>query len=121
MDFIELAAFGIVGFLAGAMAGIYVIYHLKAIQFFEGIAENLINDLSTDEELQKNLYQLGGIVGQGVKAGIGINLPVANRGGKFKMQDFLLELIGNRLANPSPSPPPQPHPQPVRKDKFFNT
>jgi len=125
MDLMELVAFGVVGFLSGIATSLYLFYHLKTTEFFENVAFNFMQSLANDEELQKTVYQVGGMFGSGVKGGIGIDLPAKNRGGRFKWQDIALDLasqyLSKTLANPSPSPDPLPLPLQGKKDKFFNS
>ena len=126
MDFIELAAFGVVGFLSGALTVATLFYYLKSSHFIEETAFNILNGIVSDEELQKTLYQIGGLIGTGVKGGFGIESPIKNRGGRFKWQDYALELatqfIQKSISNPSPSSlQPTPSPNITQRDKFFNT
>ena len=117
VDLVELLAFGVVGFLSGSLVAILALGVIQKEQILEGIIENFINDLANNEELQKNLYTVGGIIGQGAKAGIGLNLPAPAKGGRFSWQNVLVEIASNFFtkasSNPSPSPGPSPSPQPV--------
>lgn len=62
--------------------------------------ENVIRDVSEDVELQKKLYQLGGIMGNGVKSGLGLQ----TRGGKFKIEDLLMGLASKFLGGNQEQP-----------------
>jgi hypothetical protein len=62
--------------------------------------ENVIRDVSEDVELQKKLYQLGGIMGNGVKAGVGLT----SRGGKFKLDDLIMGLASRFLGGNQEQP-----------------
>lgn len=95
MDYLALGAFGVIGFLIGALTVTYTLYRLKKDLFFESILQNFIYSIVKDEELQKMVYQVGGLIGSGVKGGIGIDLPTKSRGGRFKWQDFVMELAGD--------------------------
>jgi len=125
MDIFELLAFGAVGFLSGSLVVFYALWKLKKDKIIEDLMANFLIDLGSDEELQKTLYQVGGILGQGAKAGIGFNVP---RNSKFNLNNFLLEMAGNwfnksitQASTPSPSPAPLPQPVNKVKDNFFNT
>lgn len=124
VDFVGYAVIGFLGVFSGVFTTTYILWRLKKDSFFEEIVENIINDVSTDPELQKNLYSIGGLVGQGAKVGMGLT---ATRGGKFKLEDILLQLVGNwaqgvvpGMANTSPTPGPPPLPRNPLKDRFFN-
>lgn len=71
--------------------------------------ENLVKNVVNDEELQKMVYQVGGLIGSGIRGGAGIDL---GKGGKFKWQDALVQLgaqyFQKVINNPSPSPPSAP-------------
>ena len=57
------------------------------------IFENLMDSVKNDVEIQKSLYMVGGYIGNGIKAGVG--LPKV--GGKMKLEDLAINLIGNYL------------------------
>jgi hypothetical protein len=115
MDIYELFAFGIIGFLSGTITGLYLFYRLKKDRLLEDTALNIIESVASDEETQKFVYQIGGILGAGVKGGVGLDTPTKNRGGRFRWQDMALELatqfITKSIQNPSPSPAPSLIPQ----------
>lgn len=54
------------------------------------ISDVLIDEITQNSEMQKKLYLIGVLIGNGVKAGVG--LPKGK--GKFKLDD----LIGNAIA-----------------------
>lgn len=88
---------------------IYILLRKEVImrEILDFFISNTLESLSGDEELQKMLYQVGGIIGQGVKGGIGLSAP---KTGRFKWQDLAMELAGQwvQKAIVSPSPPPAP-------------
>jgi len=100
-------------FLSGFLACFSVIWYIKKEEIIEEIGYNFIESLSRDEELMKSMYQIGGIIGSGVKGGIGLETP-QRRGGKFKWQDLAIDIasqfIQKSINNPSPSPEPLPLP-----------
>lgn len=51
--------------------------------------ESIIEDIAKNTELQKNLYQMGALIGNGAKTGIGLS----TRGGKLKIEDIVLTAI----------------------------
>jgi hypothetical protein len=85
---------------------------------------NVINEAQTNEILQKNIYTLGALVGNGIASGSGMKNTV--KGGKMNLNNLIAEIAGNwiqnTMLNPSPSPSqPSPLPSPQQRDKFFNT
>lgn len=106
MEIYGYIAFGVIAFTVGILTTIASIGYIKKSLFFEGILENIILDLSTDEELQKSLYYIGGMIGNGAKTGMGLQ---PTRGGKFKLTDFLLEMAGEYMKGNLTAPAPTPH------------
>jgi len=47
-----------------------------------------------DEEMQKFLFSVGALIGQGVKSGIGLKA----RSGKFHWQDLIAQIIGQWVS-----------------------
>jgi len=80
------------------LAAIMFVYWLlkshKIEDMITNSIENVIRDVSEDVELQKKLYQLGGLLGNGVKSGIGLQ----TRGGKFKLDDLAMSLAAKFLG-----------------------
>jgi len=115
MDFYELVAFGVMGFLGGFLSVFYAFYKLENSTILEDSLHSFVDSLANNEESQKFLYQIGGIIGAGVKGGVGLDTATRSRGGRFKWQDLALnlasEFIGKTLQNPAPSPEPLPLPQ----------
>ena len=76
--------------------------------------KNAVEMWLNSETGQKALYQIGGLVGSGVGAGIGLK----KGSGKMKWEDLLMQLAGNFLSGnvklgpgavtPSPSATPSP-------------
>lgn len=125
MDFIEVLAFGVMGFLGGVLTVFLAINRLENSTFLEDTLNDFLNSLANNEESQKLLYQIGGVIGAGIKGGVGLDLTPKTRGGRFKWQDLAMEIAGQfiskSLQNPSPSPTPPTSPPNMNKDKFFNT
>jgi hypothetical protein len=127
MDYLALGLYGVISFIIGASVSVFALWKMKKDLFFEEIIENLVIDFGKDDKLLQSVYEIGGTLGSGVKAGIGLDLPMKNRGGKFKWQDAVLDLatqfIGNKIATGSPplgTPPLQASQgQTLVRDKFF--
>jgi len=54
------------------------------------IADLFLTELTENVEWQKRTYVIGGLLGQGIKKGIGIG----KTGGKFKMEDMMSQIVG---------------------------
>lgn len=52
--------------------------------------DDLLVEISDNTDMQKRLYLIGGLVGQGIKSGVGLNV----KGGKMKMDDIATQLLG---------------------------
>ena len=83
--------------LSGAIAGLTVsiplYFMFRKINFqdiFVNAIEDFFEDVSKDEKLRQNVYSLGVLLGNGAKSGVGLQ----RRGGKFGLQDLILQGIG---------------------------
>jgi hypothetical protein len=47
--------------------------------------DEITTEITSNPELQKKLYLVGAILGNGIRSGVGIQ----NKGGKFKWQDLI--------------------------------
>jgi hypothetical protein len=87
-----------------ALSVVLLVYWLLKSHKIEDVItnsiENVIRDVSEDVELQKKLYQLGGIMGNGVKAGVGLT----TKGGKFKFEDLAMGLLSKYLVGNQEQP-----------------
>jgi len=75
--------------------------------------EDLIFSIPQSEDGAKLLFSIGGLVGNGIKSGVGLN----PRGGKFKWQDLLTGIAANWLENSGLIPQQAQSPQ---NQKIFN-
>ena len=87
------------GFLSGFL-GTYIMLKntLKSnavMDLTEDILVNFLDKVQSDAEIQKRIYILGGILGQGIKSGVGLS----GKTGKFKFEDLVGSLIGGFLQN----------------------
>ena len=84
------------GFLGAFVLLLGFIWVLKSSilrAMFIDLYGNLMYSVKNDVEVQKSLYMVGGYIGNGIKAGVG--LP--KMGGKMKLEDLAINLIGNYL------------------------
>jgi hypothetical protein len=129
MDISLLIAFGVIAFLSGASVTLFTFWKVKKDAFFQEIMGDFIVDVANNEELQKALYQVGGIIGQGAKVGFGVSTPTGAKNFKQLGVQLLGSFIEGKLKIPEnmiPSPSPAPSPTPQQRqnqkgDKFFNT
>jgi hypothetical protein len=84
-----------------SLVGYLAIKYIKNTLFFEEILTsgilNVINEAQNNEEIQKNLYTLGAILGNGIAGGSGMTNKVKG-GGKFNLQNFLAETAASVIA-----------------------
>lgn len=117
MEFYGYLAFGAIGYIVGVLTMLTAWYYITRTVDFQAIIFDMLNDLSQSEDSLKNLYQIGGIIGSGIKGGIGIDTATRGRGSRFKWQDIAVDLasqfISKSLNNPSPSPGPSPSPESI--------
>lgn len=59
------------------------------------IADEMLQELTQNVEMQKKVYFLGVILGNGIKKGIGIG----GKGGKFKFEDLIGQALQGFLTN----------------------
>jgi hypothetical protein len=91
--------FGVLGVVSGAV-GAYVLTkkalsHDNILDLGEEFIENILEKAQSDAEFQKRIYVLGGLLGQGIKAGIGFQ---QGGGGKFKWQDLVMNFVGQKFG-----------------------
>jgi hypothetical protein len=75
--------------------------------------EDISDEIMTNKELQAKIYTIGAILGNGIRQGIGIN----TKGGKFKMEDIVGQVIGNVAGRIFGQQPPENQQQ---QDQGFN-
>jgi hypothetical protein len=79
--------------LAGLIGAVSTYVILKKMVQPMDIVEEILEEVTQNTEMQKKIYFLGGILGNGLKAGIGLN----KIGGKFKWEDMAGQLLGGWL------------------------
>ena len=108
--------FGTFGLILGLM---YMLKSDLLWEFIEKSAKDLLESAATNENLQKNIYIIGGTLGSGLKGGVGLN--IGPKSSKFRWQDLAGELLGQFLQGnlkiPSPSPGPSPSSQTINSQK----
>jgi len=67
--------------------------------------QNIISDAQTNESMQKNLYTIGAIMGNGIAAGSGMK-SIGRGGGKLSLNGIIAEIASNFIANQKSSPSP---------------
>lgn len=97
MSIVEAATTGIIAGLL-ILIGFYIALRSGKL---EEILVNTINicleDFTNDEKLQKSLYTVGVLIGNGVKAGVGLQ----KRGGKMSLTDLIVQSVAGKFLNQS--------------------
>lgn len=81
------------GIVAGLIVAIPVYLMFRRLNFetiLRNSVEDIIEDVSNDEKLQRNIYNMGVLLGNGAKGGLGLS-----RGkGKFSLTDLIMNAAG---------------------------
>ena len=79
--------------------GLYALYVLAKrkvnTDFFLEITDDMLSELSQNVDMQKKVYLLGVILGQGIKQGVGLSA----KGGKFKIENLIGAALEGFLGN----------------------
>jgi len=59
-------------------------------------AKNILQNFINQESTQKFFYEVGGLIGSGARAGIGIQ----KRGGKMGLKDLIISIAANYMGLP---------------------
>jgi len=104
---LEVFIGGIVAFLMG-IGGAYIAFKTmlktdKILDISEDIVSNTLNNMLTDVEMQKQVYSMGILLGNGLKTGLGLK----QGRGKFKMDDLIglgAQWFFNKMGGPTQNP-----------------
>ena len=114
-----------IGIFSLLLSSYIVIWYLKNNIILEDliidITQILLNNVNTDENIQKNLYTIGALIGSGISNGSGLK-QTATRGGKFNLNNLLAE-IATQFFTKSLNAPQQNAVATIenKKDNFFNS
>lgn len=89
-----LVGSGAVGSLCGVLGAYAMIRKYANTEAILNIVQELLEEVATNTELQNRIYMIGGILGTGIKNGIG--LPGSGKG-KFKLEDTIGLLVQSFL------------------------
>lgn len=93
-EYIQLVA----AFLSAVLGGLVSIWVAKKYMFsaanLEESLETATEVVVTNENLQKKLYYIGAVLGQGVKQGIGLS----GGKGKFRWEDLAAQILPNIIG-----------------------
>jgi hypothetical protein len=88
--------------VSGAITGLivligayYVVKTGKIEEIVMDSVENLLSDVGNNESLQKSIYTIGALIGNGVKSGVGLQ----KRGGKMSLTDLIVQSVAGRFLN----------------------
>lgn len=90
MQTIETLLIGLIPSLTSIIAAYVILKKTINTERILTISEDLLDEITQNAELQKKIYVLGVLLGNGIRSGVGIG----TKGGKFKFED----LIGQALA-----------------------
>ena len=106
----------IIGLAVGCLAGIIgAFFVLRRLLSPENIMETLdfvIDSSLKETEMQKKLYTLGLIIGNGIKQGVGIQ----GGKGKFKLEDIIAQGLGQFLSSAISGQQPQKQAETLNPD-----
>ena len=106
LEYIIVVVSASIGGLMGAIGTYVMVNRLRNKGVFLDIFEDFIDDMVQNEDMQKKIYLLGGIVGSGIRQGVGLT-----RGkGKMKLEDILMQLVSGYIQK-NVLPQPQNAPQ----------
>lgn len=92
--------------LIGLLGMVLILKRYANSDRFIDIFEDLLEEVAQNEPLQKQIYSIGGLIGSGVRAGVGIG----KKGGKMSVQDLIVDIAGqyfrNKLGNAGNSQTP---------------
>jgi len=74
------------------------------IGYLVKITDELLGEVGNNQEFQRKIYLLGGLLGSGVRSGIGLQ----KSGGKRSWQDLAIQIAGDYLLKKQPSQGVQP-------------
>jgi hypothetical protein len=125
LEFDVVLGFSVIALILAILT--YTIYRfLKGIpDLLLEFSEDLIQEVSKSEELQKNVYMIGGLLGNGIKGGVGLagggRSPSLKQLGTGLIGSFIENMISRQVGNPPPSLQASYPPPTQQQDKFFKT
>lgn len=91
LDIIMPILTSVLGVLMGFIGATVAIKKWIKPEIILQFSDMILDEFTDNMEYQKKVYLIGGLLGQGVKAGLG--LP--KTGGKFKIEDAIGQLLGS--------------------------
>lgn len=89
-----------IGSLCGAGMTYVVLKKLFNDAFLIEKIDVITTEICSDEELQRKLYSIGALLGNGIASGAGFQ----KKGGKYGLQDLLMQVAGQWFANKQQKP-----------------
>jgi hypothetical protein len=80
---------GLIGVPLGFLGAYLALKRYVKPEVILDFSEVLLDEVTQNVEFQKKIYMMGGLLGQGVRQGIGIG----KTGGKFKIEDAIAQII----------------------------
>lgn len=91
---LEIIVSSVIGVLSGVIGTYAMLRMAKNKGFFLDIFEDFIYDIADNEDLQKKVYLIGGLLGSGVRQGVGIG----KKGGKLSLENLVMQFIQGYIA-----------------------
>jgi hypothetical protein len=97
---LPIVATGIVGALSGILGTYALARHTFSDDKILEKVDLLLSEVAQNEEMQKKVYLVGGILGKGIRDGTGIaNLVPGSGKRKGGLEGIVMELIGGFIGN----------------------
>ena len=93
VDLIVSILIGVLTCLMGFLGATIALKRYANSSKFLDIFEDIFDEIATNEDIQKKIYSLGGLLGSGIRQGVGIG----KRGGKMSFQDLAMQFISGFL------------------------
>lgn len=100
---IETLIYSLIGALMGGSITYVIAKRMLNTDKIIEISNELLTEITSDVEMQKKVYIVGAILGNGIKSGVGIT----GKGGKFKFEDVIGQALGSILGNIFPQKEPE--------------
>ena len=92
----EIYVYALYGTFTGVIISLFTLiamrfYLPKLIKNEKNLMKNELEYWLNSETGQKALYMIGGLVSSGMRSGLGLNV----KGGKFKLENIIAQLVGS--------------------------
>jgi len=95
LDWFIIPVSAVIGSLSGVIATYVILRKFQNSDVFIEIFEDFVADLSENPDMQRKVYVIGGILGSGIRQGIGITKGK----GKLKLEDIIMQFVSGYIQN----------------------